>query len=548
MKTKIIGLLVALLVLVGSGILFNKATTLPHASEQAKQKTANTLVVCKTVSPYGFDIAQYADGHTIETAAPIYDQLLAFKPDSSEIKESLATSWAISHDQLIYTLSLRKGVKFQTTDYFKPTRNFNADDVYFTFERIRNPKHPFNVAYPAQFPMLAPAFSSLKKIEKIDDYTVRFILKKPFAPFLQNLAMDNAALLSAEYANQLLRQGKAAQINQKPIGTGPFILKQYVKDQKIQFVANQQYWDKSDTGQVKLDSLIMVIVPEMVAHAQKMRAGECHLGNPPFSEIAKFKKNPDFVFKGNLPQFRVSVLAYNTQKPALNKLAVRQALDMSLNKAVLAKIYKGTTKIATSFLPPNQWSFDPSLKNAAYDPVKAKQLLKKAGYPNGFTLKLFIVLGSSVENKSLAEMIQSDWKKIGVKTEFVTYETGEFWKHAEKGEHDVLFVLWAGMNGDPDDWVSTFECPSSGNYARWCYKPFNDLIVKGREVSNRSERIKIYQQAQRILNQELPITLLFNSTVTAIYSKKIKVLSKTIPLMTQFKLGANKYTGITMEQ
>lgn len=546
MKTKIIGIMVGLLVLVGGGIFFNKTTNSFHA----KQKTASTLVVCKTTSPYGFDIAQYTDGATIGIAAPIYNQLLTFKPSSTELTANLATAWVISKNELAYTLSLRKGVKFQTTDYFKPTRDFNADDVLFTFERIRNPKHPFNVAYPAEFPGLASAFLSLKKIEKIDNYTVRFILKERFAPFLQNLAVAQASLLSAEYANQLLLEGKVAQINQKPIGTGPFILKQYTKDQKISFVANRQYWNKSDEGQVKLDSLVMVVVPQSTSHALKMKAGECHLGNPPFSELAKFKKNPDFIVKENIPGFRVSILAYNTQKPALNKLAVRQALDMALNKEVLVKLYHGTSKLATSFLPPNQWSFDPSLKNLPYDPVKAKQLLKKAGYPNGFTLKLFVVLGSSVENDALAQMIQSDWKKIGVKAEFVTYEPGEFWRHAQKGEHDALFVVWGGTNGDPDDWVSIFECSamSSANYSRWCYKPFNDLIVKGRQVANQSERIKIYQQAQQILNQQLPMTLLFNTTGTSVYSKKIKVLSKRMPIMGEFALGAIQYTGITMEQ
>jgi dipeptide transport system substrate-binding protein len=420
--------------------------------------------------------------------------------------------------------------------------------VIFTFERMRNPKHPFNIAYPAEFPYFVAMGmnKNLSSIKKLDEDTVQFVLKNPYAPFLQNMAMEFASIYSAEYANQLLRQGKTAQIASKPIGTGPFILKSYVRRQQIRYVANKDYWDKSKDGQVKLDALLIPIIPEMGIHGKKMRAGECHLGNPPFNEIATFKKDPNFVVKER-PGFRVGFIAYNTQKPALRKTAVRQALDMALDKERLAKVYLGTAKVATSFMPSNQWSFDPSLKNAPYDPVKAKQLLKKAGYPNGFSLKFFITLGTSPENQSLAEMIQSDWKKIGVKVELISFEPGEFWKHANKGEHDAMFLLLGGSSGDPDDWIIGLGCNviGQGNFARWCYKPMDALITKGQRTTNKEARIKIYQQAQQLLKQELPMTPLLYFMDTSLRSKKVKVLSTPF---SQFTLGSQQFTGMTLEE
>ena len=157
---------------------------------------------------------------------------------------SLATSWDISEDGLTYTFHLREGVKFHTTDYFKPTRDFNADDVLFTYQRMLDRNHPFRQAYPSEFPYFTDMGldKNIAKIEKTDDMTVVFTLNAVDAAFVQNLAMNFAAIHSAEYADQLLKAGKAAEINQKPIGTGPFVFSRYQKDAVIRFKGNTQYW------------------------------------------------------------------------------------------------------------------------------------------------------------------------------------------------------------------------------------------------------------------------------------------------------------------
>ena len=131
-------------------------------------------------------------------------------------------------------------MKFQTTDSFKPTRDFNADDVVFTFQRMLNKDFAYNKAYPSEFPYASDMglTEDVASVEKVDDHTVKFTLKKVNAPFVQNLGMPFAYILSAEYAGQLEKAGKQADINTKPVGTGPFTLKSYQKDQQIRYVKN----------------------------------------------------------------------------------------------------------------------------------------------------------------------------------------------------------------------------------------------------------------------------------------------------------------------
>jgi peptide/nickel transport system substrate-binding protein/dipeptide transport system substrate-binding protein len=488
------------------------------------------------------------DGDTIESSAPIFNQLVAFKNGSTTIEPSLATHWKISPDGLTYTFYLRQGVKFHTTNYFKPTRDFNADDVIFTFERMRNPKHPFNIAYPAEFPYFVAMGmgKNLKQVFKVDSHTVQFILKQPEAAFLQNMAMEFASIYSAEYANQLLHQVKAANINQKPIGTGPFILKSYMKGQQIRYVANKAYWDKSKEGGVKIDQLIVSTITETMISSRKMLAGECNLlaqRATPINEVKRFEQNTKFIVYKQ-PGFETALLAYNTKKSILNNSKVRQALDMAMDKVALVKVGKGFFAAANNLMPPGQWSYDPSIKNASYDPAKAKALLKAAGYPNGFSLKFFINLGRTPTNDQIAAMIQADWKKIGVNAKLITYDGGEFWERAEAGEHDVIFSSWQGDNGDPDNWLSnTLGCRSNTNHAKWCSKPFDDLLFKARYSTNQVERIKLYQVAQKIIRHEMPISPLYHKQSFIIYSKAVKFYRKyVIPTV-----GSDRYVGITID-
>ncbi|WP_256673327.1 ABC transporter substrate-binding protein, partial [Pseudomonas sp. JG-B] len=206
---------------------------------------ASNLVFCSEGSPAGFDPGQYTTGTDFDAAAEtVFNRLTQFERGGTAVIPGLAEKWDVSPDGLSYTFHLRKGVKFHTTDYFKPTREFNADDVLFTFQRMLDKDHPFRKAYPTEFPYFTDMGmdANIAKVEKVDDNTVKFTLNGVDAAFIQNLAMSFASIQSAEYADQLLKAGKAADINQKPIGTGPFVFSRYQKDAQIRFKGNKDYW------------------------------------------------------------------------------------------------------------------------------------------------------------------------------------------------------------------------------------------------------------------------------------------------------------------
>jgi len=357
--------------------------------------------------------------------------------------------------------------------------------------------------------------------------------------------MSFASIQSAEYAAQLLKQGKAEEINQKPIGTGPFVFKRYQKDAQIRFVGNKQYWKPED---VKLDNLIFSINTDAATRLQKLKTGECQIsGYPRPQDIEEAQKDPNLKVLSQ-PGFNLGFLAYNVTHPPLDQLKVRQALDMAIDKpAIIKAVYQGAGQLAQNALPPAQWGYDPNIKDAPYNPDKAKQLLKEAGIAPGTQINLWAMTVQRASNPNArmsAQMIQSDWAKIGIKANIVSYEWGEYIKRAKAGEHDVMIYGWTGDNGDPDNWLGVlYSCAAvkGSNYAKWCNPSYDKLVTQAKLTSNRDERIKLYQQAQNILKNDVPITPIANSKVFQPMRKEVK----------DFKLspfGLTPFYGVSVDK
>jgi dipeptide transport system substrate-binding protein len=415
----------------------------------------------------------------------------------------------------------------KTTSFFKPTREFNADDVVFTYERMLDPDQPFHKAYPVPFPYFSDLglAKNISKIEALDPYTVRFTLKTVDAPFLQQIAMPFASILSAEYTDQLLKAGKASDINLFPVGTGPFIFRSYTKDDTIRFDGNPDYWKP---GVVRVSKLIFAITVDPAVRLQKLKRGECQvMAYPRPADIPAVKADSSLAMPSEVG-FNLGILGYNTTKKPLDNVLVRRALDMSINKkAIIESVYQGAGQIATNPMPPTQWGYNKSLKDAPYDVDKAKALLKEAGYPDGFDLTLWAMPVQRPYNPNarlMAEMLQSDWAKIGVKVNIVTFEWGEYIRRAHAGEHEAILIGWTGDYGDPDNWLGVLlGCDSvkGSNFSKWCYKPFDDLITAARSTTDLSQRTKDYMEAQVIFKDQVPFTPIAHSTVYQPISKEV---------------------------
>ena len=194
------------------------------ASLLASPVMAKTLVYCSEGSPENFNPQINTTGTSLDAARPVYNQLVEFAPGTVNVVPGLAEKWEVSEHGKTSSFHLRKGVKFGATKYFKPTRDFNADDVLFSFNRQWKEDNAYHKvsggAYDYFNDMGMPDL--LESIEKTDDHTVVMKLKEPNAPILANLAMDFATILSAEYADKMLAAGTPEKVDQEPVGTGPF--------------------------------------------------------------------------------------------------------------------------------------------------------------------------------------------------------------------------------------------------------------------------------------------------------------------------------------
>jgi len=481
--------------------------------------SAKTLVYCSEASPEGFNPSLYTSGTTFDASGrAVYNKLVEFERGTTKIVPGLAESWHASTDGLLYTFRLRRGVKFHTTKNFTPTRDFNADDVLYSFERQHDPNHPYHKVsggtYEYYQGMSMP--SLIKDIVKIDDYTVQFVLNQPEAPFVANLAMDFASILSAEYADKMLAAGTPEKVDLEPVGTGPFQLVQYQKDAVIRYKANPDYW----AGKAAIDNLIFAITPDASVRYEKLKAGECHvMPYPNPADVDAMKANPDI---NVLEQegLNVGYLAFNVEHKPFDDKRVRQALNMAINKqAIIDAVFQGAGKAAKNPIPPTIWSYNDATKDYPYDPEAAKALLAEAGAA-GLKTNIWAMPVQRPYNpnaRRMAEIIQADWAKVGVDAEIVSFEWGEYLKRSKNGEHDSVLLGWTGDNGDPDNFLYVLlgcDAAKDGtNRARWCYKPFNDLLIKAKQTSDIAERTKLYQDAQMIFKEEAPWVTIAHSVV-----------------------------------
>ena len=473
--------------------------------------SAKTLVFCSEGSPENFYPGINTTGTSFDANSQIYSRIVDFERGGTTVVPGLAERWTISPDGLTYTFFLRKGVKWHSNKNFTPTRDFNADDIVFAIERQWKEAHPYfkvtstNHSYFNDMGM--PKL--IKSLDRVDDYTVRFVLNKPEAPFLSNLAMEYAGVQSKEYADAMLKAGTPEKTDQEPIGTGPFFLVQYQKDAVIRYKAFPQYWG----GKAKIDDLVFAITPDASVRWAKLQKGECHvMPYPNPADLDAIRKDPKVTVLEQAG-LNVGYLAYNVEKKPFDDVRVRKAINMAINKkAIIDGVYLSTGVAAKNPIPPSMWSYNDAIKDDPYDPEGAKKLLAAAGLPNGFTTDLWAMPVQRPYNpnaKRIAELMQADLAKIGVKAEIKSFEWGEYRKRMQNGEHQMGMLGWTGDNGDPDNFLHTLlGCDAAkgggSNVSKWCFKGFEDLVLKAKTVSSVAERSKLYSDAQVVFKEQAP--------------------------------------------
>jgi dipeptide transport system substrate-binding protein len=495
----------------------------------SKKTDKELFVYCSEGSPTAFNPQITTDGTSNNASAhTIYDRLVDFEYGTTKIVPSLATSWQVSSDRLTYTFILRRGVKFHQTEYFKPTRDFNADDVIFSFDRQRLKDHPYakisggNYDYFNSMEMQ----NLVESITKIDDYTLSMKLTKPEAPFIANMAMSFMSILSKEYADHLTSKGKQEEIDMLPVGTGPFVFESYKKDTIIRFHAHPEYFEAAP----KIKKLVFAITPDANVRTQKLKAGECDLiAEPAPADIAGLRSNDNIkVLNGS--GLNVGYLAMNVEKAPLDNVLVRQAINHALNKkSYIDDIYLGNAMVAKNPIPPTLWSYNDKIQDYDYNLEKAKALMAQSGVKTPLELDLWTLPVSRPYNpngKKMGEIMQADLAKIGINVKLVTFDWPTYLSKTRTGEHTLLQMGWTGDNGDPDNFLHILlgcaAIEAGSNYARWCHKEFNDLIQEAKTGDNMNVRSALYEKAQEIFKREAPWATIAHSVIFRAMQKNIE--------------------------
>ncbi len=392
------------------------------------------------------------------------------------------------------TFKLRAGIKFHSgVNGFTPTRDLNATDVIWSFERMWKADHPYakvsGGAYDYFNDMSMPDL--LASVDKGgDDLTVVITLNKANAPIIANLAMDFATIHSAEYADYLMKKGTPEQFDQIPVGTGSFSFVDYQKDAVIRFAAFDGW-----AGKPKVDDLVYAITPDASVRYQKLQANECQImiaPNPADLEAMGKDPNINLMSQAGL---NIGYMAMNVQKPPFDKVEVSKAIAMAIDRdAILKEVYQGAGQKAKNPIPPTMWSYDDSTVDHEYNPAKAMEMLKAAGVENLQTDIWWMPVQRpyNPNAKRMGEMVQADLAKVGITATLVSYEWGEYRKRMQAGEHQMGFLGWTGDNGDPDNFLAVLlGCdkdgkPNANNIPKWCDATFQEAIVTAAEISDQA--------------------------------------------------------------
>lgn len=490
---------------------------LTACNEEGKLSLSERSVIyCAEGSPETFNPQLVTSGTTIDaTSNQLYNKLLTFKNNEDKLSPALAKSWQVSHGGTKVTFHLRQNVTFHHTDYFTPSRFLNADDVIFSFQRVLDPDHTYHLVSGGNYPYFKKSGLSdlVKRVEKVDDYTVRFHLFHADSTFLANLATDSVVILSAEYAKQLTKQKAESNIDTHPIGTGPFKLKEYRVGSLIRFYRHEKYWQEP----AQIEQLVFDITPSNTGRLTKLLAKECDVVAYPIAH-KKITEHEDLSLE-TVTKLNINYLGFNVNQPPFNNKLVRQAISHAINKeTLLDAAYQGKAEIANSLLPKTSWAYNESTPKHEYNSALAKKLLDFAGYSDGFEMNLWAIPVHTSYNShsmTMAKLIQSDLSKINIKVNITSYDRSIFVARLKQADHQSYLLDWSAEHSDPDNFfnpmLSCLAVDAGSNATFWCNSEYDAMIKKALQTTNIKQRKKYYAQAMSILTQEIPLIPLAHS-------------------------------------
>ena len=427
----------------------------------------------------------------------LYNTLVGLDPNLNIVPE-LAESWE-APDPLGYVFRLRQGVKFHDGS------DFNAEVVKWNVERMVN---------PATGSIRRSELGNVKSVDVLDAHTVRFNLKEPDAALLATLT-DRAGMMVSRAAVEKFGRDFA----RNPVGTGPFRLAEWVKDDHVGLKRFAGYWKK---GLPHLDEIVYKPIPDHTVKLTALRTGTLDLIDElPPKDVAPTRANAKLRVV-ETPSLGYRRIELNTTRPPFNQKALRQAVSWAIHReAIHRAVFFGTGAIAQGPIPPRSWAYE-ALAGYGTTPdlARARQKLAEGGAPSGFKFTLNIV-NTPVDLK-LVQIVQDNLKKIGVDVEIALLEIGAWVEKRKAGQFDGAESLWSGRP-DPDGNVfSHLTTGGANNWGKYSNPRVDELLHQARSAPKPPDRKRLYAEAVRLLVDDAPLVFLYHDAWTKAWEERVQ--------------------------
>ena len=477
---------------------------------------SSTFVFGRGADSVSLDPINTTDGESLRVTRQIFDGLLDFAPESTDIIPALAAEIPKPEDGgRSYTFTLREGVTFHDGS------PFNAEAVVFNLDRWRDSKNEYHKGggglsedfayYVGQFGGL-DGDSIIEAVEAVDEFTVRFSLKQPQGPFLKNLAMSPFGIASPKAIKEDVEG-----FWQNPVGSGPFKFVSWNRGSTVELEANDEWWGSEvpadqGGGGPEVKKVTIRSIPDNTSRVAALTGGELSAADGLTPDDVEPVEQAGLKVEYR-PPLTIGYLAMNNQKPPFDNLDVRRAIYQAIDMASIVEAFFGNTgEVATTYMPPTVPFFNEEIERFPFDPEAARQLLADAG-EEGLQTELWympIPRPYMPDGKGIAQAMQQDLKKIGVNAKLVTREWGTYLQETGSGAHPMCLLGWTGDNGDPDNFLNTLLGSASAtptaalNVAYYKNPEADKLLLKAQSSIDEAVREQAYMRAQEILVEDTP--------------------------------------------
>ena len=471
---------------------------LAAAQEQATADTAaadepaaggGELIIALTTQPNAIDGANAAERNAGNVSNQIFDPLVWIN-DDLEFEPALAESWTVSDDGLAYTFKLREDVVFHNGE------PFNADSVVFSWEVQKTPDNQYFNYY-----------ERASEVNKIDEFTVELVAPEPNALFL-GLTSAIWFFVPPDYYTEVGLTG----FGQAPIGTGPFMLTEWVQGDRIVLDRNPNYWRE---GFPKLDRLIFRPITESSTRASAIQTGEVDIVSRLSPDEAGSLEGIDGVNVIEYPTNRVYYIAFNNLtsgvgEPIADPL-VRQALNHAVDvEGIIGALFNGKGSQATGMMTSADFGYNDALAPYSYDPDRARELLAEAGFPDGFDIGFACPSGAYTNFEQVCEAVAAQLGEVGVNASLEIIESGAYWDlEAEKQLPPLFGDSWSNANPEGWDRLQGAMGGNAASFSAWSDPVVDDLLVQILATSGDDARAELYRQLQQHMYDDPPFIYLY---------------------------------------